>query len=770
MQTVRPADPIGHARRRNHRAGTTRADLRGGDGRFGPGQSLEQPDRGDRRRRGHLRRHPDADRQRRRCLHAGAGPRPMRQLVALPTDGRAATRSTIDGVGDYRVVASTLPDGSRPGQWTAAGPGPRRPWSSSASSWASSPESPCWQVVSRLLDRPAIAAPAGSGGRRPLVRSATLPLDRGEVDLGVRVPDRDTDTRTEVGQVGAALNQMLGHVSNALVARQASEMRVRQFVADASHELRTPLAAIRGYAELARREEDDTEGVAHALRRVESESARMTTLVDDLLLLARLDSGRPLSRGGGRPDAGGGRRGVRRAGRRPDPPLATGSAGGAGDHDRRPGPAASGAGEPAGQRQDAHPGRHHRLVRVCEPNRDRSVITVTDNGPGIPAALQPEIFNRFVRGDSSRSRAAGSTGLGLAIVAAVVAAHGGTVSVQSRPGQTTFTVVLPHAPTRPRPGAADRHRRPGAACPVHRPRDAHNRLPVDAIRSAKTAVSTLVRARWQPVVHSGRVTDAQVRPATGPLTSTWSPAHPVDPRRTLDPLRRGRLDPTLRVDGTGIWRTSLTPARAGDAAADRRGQGPSTATRLGSRRRVDGGAGTGNAWAPMTTGPSSTARAHPLLDRTRRAVPGLRIPRTALVFESLVPAVLEQRVVGADARRSWYQLVSKFGAPAAGAGTGTACGSARLRSEWGRIPSWEWHLAGVDPGRARTVAAAVRVAAGLQRTVDARPRRAGGHLALCARCRVSGSGRPPRSCNGRTAIPTPSASATITCPPWWAGR
>ena len=88
---------------------------------------------------------------------------------------------------------------------------------------------------------------------------------------------------------------MLGHVSEALVARQASEMRVRQFVADASHELRTPLAAIRGYAELARREEDDTEGVAHALRRVESESARMTTLVDDLLLLARLDSGRPLS-------------------------------------------------------------------------------------------------------------------------------------------------------------------------------------------------------------------------------------------------------------------------------------------------------------------------------------------------------------------------------------------------------------------------------------------------------------------------------------------
>ena len=126
-------------------------------------------------------------------------------------------------------------------------------------------------------------------------RVSTLPLDRGEVQLGVRVPLRDTDPRTEVGQVGAALNQMLGHVSSALAARQESETRVRQFVADASHELRTPLAAIRGYAELARRDPLDQQGVGHALNRVESESTRMTVLVDDLLLLARLDSGRPLA-------------------------------------------------------------------------------------------------------------------------------------------------------------------------------------------------------------------------------------------------------------------------------------------------------------------------------------------------------------------------------------------------------------------------------------------------------------------------------------------
>ncbi len=111
-------------------------------------------------------------------------------------------------------------------------------------------------------------------------RVAELPLDRGEVALSVRVPEVDTDPRTEVGQVGAALNRMLGHVADALSARQASEMRVRHFVADASHELRTPLAAIRGYAELSRRvHEGVPDAVAYAMRRVESETNRMTSLV-----------------------------------------------------------------------------------------------------------------------------------------------------------------------------------------------------------------------------------------------------------------------------------------------------------------------------------------------------------------------------------------------------------------------------------------------------------------------------------------------------------
>ncbi len=126
-------------------------------------------------------------------------------------------------------------------------------------------------------------------------RVAELPLDSGEVSLPVGVPY--SDPRTEVGRVGAAFNRMLYHVERALGRRQASEARLRRFAADASHELRTPLSAIRGYAELALRHPGPVpEDVTHALRRVQSESARMGVLVDDLLLLARLDAGRPLER------------------------------------------------------------------------------------------------------------------------------------------------------------------------------------------------------------------------------------------------------------------------------------------------------------------------------------------------------------------------------------------------------------------------------------------------------------------------------------------
>ena len=275
-------------------------------------------------------------------------------------------------------------------------------------------------------------------------RVAELELGRGDVALSVRVPESDTDPHTEVGQVGAALNRLLGHVAAALAARQASETRVRQFVADASHELRTPLAAIRGYAELTRRSNDDVPpNVAHAIRRVESESARMTVLVNDLLLLARLDSGRPLARD--QVDLSrlvvdtvsdahiAGPRHNWRLDLPPDPVVVTG------DEQRLHQVLAN----LLSNARTHTPAGATVTTGLAETNGD-VVLTVADDGPGIPSELLPEVFERFARADTSRSRNSGSTGLGLAIVAAVVAAHDGSVDVASEPGNTVFTVRLPH--------------------------------------------------------------------------------------------------------------------------------------------------------------------------------------------------------------------------------------------------------------------------------------------------------------------------------------
>jgi two-component system OmpR family sensor kinase len=277
-------------------------------------------------------------------------------------------------------------------------------------------------------------------------RVSELRLDRGEVRLAQRVPEADTDPRTEVGQVGAALNRMLDHVGNALEARHASEMQVRQFVADASHELRTPLAAIRGYAELSRRSRQVVpDEISHVLNRVESEAKRMTALVEDLLLLARLDAGRPLAQ---------------------DPVDLTMLAVDATSDAHAAGPShywqLDLPDEPVTVIGDG--ARLHQVVANLLANArthtpegstvtvkvgavpNAAVIQVIDNGPGIQPDVVPRIFERFARGDSSRSRAAGSTGLGLSIVHAVVTSHRGKVGVQSRPGQTVFTVMLPIGP------------------------------------------------------------------------------------------------------------------------------------------------------------------------------------------------------------------------------------------------------------------------------------------------------------------------------------
>ncbi len=318
---------------------------------------------------------------------------------------------------------------------------------------------------------------------RPLRRVAAtatrvteLPLESGEVTLPAGVPDGDP--RTEVGQVGAAFNRMLGHVERALVRRAASESRLRRFAADASHELRTPLSAIRGYAEFALRHPGPVpDEVKHALARVESESARMSVLVDDLLLLARLDAGRPLARA---PvdlsrlaiDATSDAR-VARGDHRwrldlPDDPVVV-----EGDEHRLHQVLAnllSNAGRhtPPGStvtvaltvtaeqprlrgpavRERPGPGQPDQTGRRgAMPEPPWAELSVTDDGPGIPADLLPDLFERFTRADTSRARNTGgagaSTGLGLAIVDAVVAAHGGCVTVSSRPGMTRFAIVLP---------------------------------------------------------------------------------------------------------------------------------------------------------------------------------------------------------------------------------------------------------------------------------------------------------------------------------------
>ncbi|NUK36391.1 HAMP domain-containing protein [Streptomyces lunaelactis] len=274
-------------------------------------------------------------------------------------------------------------------------------------------------------------------------RVSEMPLHSGEVALHERVPDAEADPRTEVGQVGAALNRMLGHVGSALVVRQESETRVRQFVADASHELRTPLASIRGYAELTRRGREEVGAdTRHALGRIEAEATRMTGLVEDLLLLARLDAGRPLS--------------CESTDLSPLVVDAVGDARAAGqDHKWR----LELPVEPANVQGDGAR-LHQVLVNLLANARTHTppgttvtarirvggptvVLEVEDDGPGIPPALLPHIFERFARGDASRSRHAGSTGLGLAIVQAVVAAHGGRVGVRSEPGHTVFAVGLP---------------------------------------------------------------------------------------------------------------------------------------------------------------------------------------------------------------------------------------------------------------------------------------------------------------------------------------
>ena len=299
-------------------------------------------------------------------------------------------------------------------------------------------------------------------------RVASQPLERGEVSIEDRVEKADLGSSAEVGQVGGALNTLLGHVESALAARQHSETQVRQFVADASHELRTPLASIRGYTELIRREGADAdlpEEATYALERVHSESVRMTALVEDLLLLARLDAGRELrreevdlvgllvdtvadARAAGpehdwqldlavlEPPAGATQEEAEDF--LPEPPLVIG------DEARLRQVVVNLL---ANARVHTPAGSH--VTTTLAREGDTLIVRIHDDGPGIAPDVRDRLFERFARGDSSRERRTGSTGLGMSIALAIVQSHGGSIDVDSSTASedhgTTFTVRLPAA-------------------------------------------------------------------------------------------------------------------------------------------------------------------------------------------------------------------------------------------------------------------------------------------------------------------------------------
>ncbi|WP_203581274.1 sensor histidine kinase [Microbacterium hibisci] len=285
-------------------------------------------------------------------------------------------------------------------------------------------------------------------------RVSTLRLDQGDVSIAERVPVREADPRTEVGRVGEALNTLLDHVDESLTARQRNEERMRAFVADASHELRTPLASIRGYSELSLKALDRGQGAATletteaSLERIQAQSLRMTSLVEDLLLLARLDEGQELVYGtvdltrlaidevGDVTPTGPDHEWVLEVG---DEPVLI-----AGDAGRLHQVAAN----LLANARTHTPAGTTVTVSVVRDGDD-AVLRVHDDGPGIDPALQGELFERFSRGDRSRARQTGGTGLGLSIVRAIVDAHGGGIRVTSAPGDTTFEVRLPARPADP---------------------------------------------------------------------------------------------------------------------------------------------------------------------------------------------------------------------------------------------------------------------------------------------------------------------------------
>jgi two-component system OmpR family sensor kinase len=301
----------------------------------------------------------------------------------------------------------------------------------------------------------ALAVIAGLGyvsvrlGLRPLDRVVETADAIAGGDLSRRV--RAASPRTEVGRLGAAFNAMLGTIEESFARREASEQKLRRFVADASHELRTPLTSLKGYAEMLERPSLEQVDREAAVRRIEEAAGRMARLVDDMLLLARLDEEPALQVqrvdlaeivAGAVADA------QASEPERPIVLLESPSVFVDGDRDHL---ARAVANLLANVRMHTRPDVTARARTGVEDGR--AYVEVSDDGPGIPPDLKEKLFERFFRADRSRTRASGGAGLGLSIVASIAEAHEGSVSLETAPGPgATFRIWLPLAAPPPPAG------------------------------------------------------------------------------------------------------------------------------------------------------------------------------------------------------------------------------------------------------------------------------------------------------------------------------
>ncbi len=284
---------------------------------------------------------------------------------------------------------------------------------------------------------------------RPLKQIEHVAEGIAQGDLSQRVPEA-YPTSTEVGSLSRSLNTMLTQIEDSFAAQEASERRMRRFVSDASHELRTPLATVRGYGELYRLGGIPDEELPRAIGRIESESTRMSGLVEDLLALARLDEERPLRLESVdlvviAADAAADLRALdpSRAvaviglnGQQVEPTLARG------DESQLRQVVANLIGNVAKHTPEGTP-----VELAIGISDGAAAIEVRDHGAGVPGDERDKIFGRFYRIDASRSRTSGGSGLGLAIVAAIVSAHSGTITTAETPGGgLTVKISLPLAP------------------------------------------------------------------------------------------------------------------------------------------------------------------------------------------------------------------------------------------------------------------------------------------------------------------------------------